>query len=456
MPPWDTDDDFFRDFPGQHLKINILPTATLVLAALLAPGTALAQTSLNSNAQAQVPARNPITAQQQSEALGEGMGVLDRARPEYDAAGLALDAFTLYPTLAVSAGVDDNIFRAPTATASALFIVSPRLDLRGSWDEDTLQLFTQLDHYAYADRDTESRTNWMLGAAGRKDLGAGAFLGGNGYYFDTHENRTSPDLSLLALSPTRYQRLHADGALSRQLSLWTLSAAFNYDRFDFDQTQLTIGGPIDNGDRDRNAYQFTGRAGYEVSTGQTVFAQVTYDPRDFDRLLDRNGVNRSSDGYRLDLGASLMITPVIRAEGYVGLLQQNHAAPLTDTSTFDFNLTLDWFATELLTGHLYAARLIDDTTVAGASSIDVRRVGASLDYELLREVILQPYIRYDDAKFAGIARTDRTFAAGLEGRYLLNQYVAAYAGYAFEQRDTNAAGRNFTSNVFTFGLRAQL
>jgi hypothetical protein len=444
------------DFPGPSLKIKDLPTAGLFLAALLAQGPALAQTRVNPNAQAQVPARNPATAQQQSDALPEGMGVLDRARPEYDAAGLVLDGFTLFPSLAASIGVDDNIYRAPVATASALFIVSPRLDLRGNWDEDTLQLFGQLDHYAYADRDTESRTNWMLGGAGRKDLGQGAFLGGTGSYFDTHETRTSPDLSLLALSPTRYQRLHADGTISGQFSLWTLSASFNYDRFDFDRTALTGGGTLDNGDRNRNAYQFTGKAAYEVSTGQLLFAQVTYDRRDFDRLLDRNGLNRSSDGYRLDFGAELMLTPVIRAVGYGGWLQQSHAAPLTDTSTFDFNLQLDWFVTELFTGHLYAARLVEDTTIAGASSVDVRRIGASLDYELLREFILQPYLRYDDERFEGIARNDRTVSAGLEARYLLNQYVAAYAGYAFEQRDTNAAGRNFTSNVFTFGLRGQL
>ena len=76
--------------------------------------------------------------------------------------------------------------------------------------------------------------------------------------------------------------------------------------------------------------------------------------------------------------------------------------------------------------------------------------------EMLREIVLQPYLRYDDEKFVGLARSDRTVSAGLEGRYLLNQHLAAYAGYAFQQRDTNAAGRSFTSNVFTFGLRAQL
>jgi hypothetical protein len=434
------------------LKIKALP----ILALLAGAGPAAAQSSLNPNALAQVPARDPAAALQQSANLGEGMGVLDRAKPEYDAAGVPLDAFTLYPSLAAGVGVDDNIYRAPVANASALFTLSPRLELRGAWDEDTLQLFTQLDHYEYADQDSESRTNWMLGGAGRKDLGAGALLGGTGYYFDTHETRTSPDLSLLALSPTRYQRLHADGIASGQFSLWTLSAAFNYDRFDFDDTMLTGGGTIANGDRNRNAWQVTGKAAYEVTPGRTLFGQVTYDRRDFDQLLDRNGIDRSSDGYRLDLGASAMLSPVIRATFYAGLLQQNHAAPLRDVSTVDFNLELDWFVTELFTGHLYAARLVEDTTVAGASSIDVRRIGVSLDYELLREIVLQPYLRYDNEKFVGLARTDRTFSAGLEGRYLLNQHLAAYAGYAFQQRDTNATGRDFTSNVFTVGLRAQL
>jgi len=428
----------------------------LLIGLILSQAPAFAQSTVNADARAQIPARNPEAARQESGALLEGRGILDRARPEYDALGVPLGASTLFPSLATGISVDDNIYRAPAGTTSAVFTISPRLELRSGWEQDSLQLYGQLDHYHYADQDSESRTNWILGAAGRKDLAPGAFLSGNTYFFDTHETRTSPDLSLLALSPTRYRRLHADGAASRQSGVITLSAAANYDRFDFDRTQLAGGGSIGNGDRNRDVYQLSARAAYEMVPGQMLFLQAIYDRRDFDRLLDRNGLNRDSDGYRLDLGASMMVTPVIRASGYVGLLQQNHAPPLADTSTLDFNLQIDWFATELMTGHFTAARVIDDTTIAGASSVDVQQFGVSLDYELLREVILQPYLRYDDQSFQGIPRNDRIVSAGIEARYLMNGNFALYANYAFQQRDTNAVGRDFSSNVFTVGLRSQL
>jgi len=423
---------------------------------LLAPTAALAQTSVNPQALPQVPARNPVTAQQESGALLEGQGVLDRARPEYDAAGVPVGDLTLYPTLAAGVSADDNIYRATAATADTIFTVSPRLDLRSNWASDAVQVYGQLDHYAYANHDTESRTNWMLGGAGRKDLDAGSYVGGEAYYFDTHEARTSPDLSLLALSPTHYRQIHSDGTVSSQLSAVNLSATVNYDRFDFDSTQLTGGGTVDNGDRNRNVYEITGKAAYDIGPGQAIFAQMTYDKRDFDQLLDRNGYDRNSDGYRVDVGAALMVTPLIQATGYIGLLQQNHAAPLRDTSTMDFNLKLDWFATELVTAHLTASRIIDDTTIASASSVDVRQLSASLDYELLRQLILQPHVEYADEKFDGIVRDDRVTAAGIEAHYLLNTNLAAYVGYTFQNRDTNAAGRTFNDNLITFGIRGQL
>ncbi len=201
---------------------------------------------------------------------------------------------TLFPTLATEVAGDSNVFRGPTGVSDAVWTISPRLDLRSNWQNDTLQFYGQLDHYAYHKNENGSRTNWMLGGLGRLDMGPGSFLSNESYYFDTHESRTSPDLSLLALSPTRYRRVHSEGMLSRQFSLFNLSAGVSYDRFDFDSTQLIVGTPINNADRDRNVFQLTGKAAYELAPDQTLFAQVTYDRREFDLLLDRNGFDRNS------------------------------------------------------------------------------------------------------------------------------------------------------------------
>jgi len=431
--------------------------AGLALFLLASASTAaVAQTTVNPRAMAQIPLPKPEEAEAQSGNLLEGQGVLDRARPEYDAAGILMGGMTLYPTLAVDVAGDDNVFRGPVASSDAIWTISPRLDLRSNWDTNALQLFGQMDHLEYQRLGNETRTNWMLGGAGRLDFSPGSFLSNQTSYFDTHEARTSPDLSLLALSPTRYRRVHTDGDLSGQFSRFNLSAAVSYDRFDFDSTQLVGGGLIDNSDRDRNVFQMTGKVAYELAPEQSVFAQVTYDRRDFDRLLDRNGFNRNSDGYRFDFGTAIMLTPLIQATAYAGLLQQNYVAPLRDVTTMDFNVKLDWFATELVTAHLVASRIIDDTTVSGASSADVRRIGASVDYELLRNLILQPHFDYFDSKFNGITRDDRTTSGGIEAQYLMNNYLALYTGYTYQQRATNAAGRDYTDNVVTLGIRGQL
>src|SRR6478735_4097312 len=87
-----------------------------LLSSLAAP-PALAQTTVNPRALAQIPVPNPETAEAQSGNLLEGQGVLDRARPEYDAAGVPVGGMTLYPTLAVDVAGDDNVFRGPAPTS---------------------------------------------------------------------------------------------------------------------------------------------------------------------------------------------------------------------------------------------------------------------------------------------------------------------------------------------------
>src|SRR5258708_28287362 len=114
----------------------------LTLLLLASASTALwAQSTVNPRAMAQIPLPNPEDADVQSGNLLEGQGVLDRARPEYDAAGVPVGALTLYPTLAVDVAGDDNVFRGPVASSDAIWTISPRLDLRSNWDTNSLQLF---------------------------------------------------------------------------------------------------------------------------------------------------------------------------------------------------------------------------------------------------------------------------------------------------------------------------
>jgi len=440
---------------SKFLNGSLVAAMALCGTSFFALTPAHAQSSVSPYAMAQIPKQNPETEKLESGALLESQGVMDRTRPEYNAAGIPVGGFRLYPTLAAGFSADDNIFRATDATSDTFWTLSPRLDLRSNWMNDALQFYAQLDRYAYDDHSTENHTNWIVGTAGKFGLAQGSYLSGDAYYYDTHESRISPDLSEAALSPTRYRRAHADTTGLVTLNRLALSATFDYDRYDFDDTKLIGGGLIDNGDRNRNIYEATGKASYELAPNQAIFTQITYDKRDFDRMFDRNGEDRTSDGYRIDAGAALMVTPLVQATAYAGYLHQNYAAPLKDASGFDFNAQIDWFTTQLLTVHFTASRTIEDTTIAGASSMDVRAVSASADYELLRNVILQPHVEYSDNKFDGISRDDKITSAGLQARYLMNEYLSAYAGYDYQHRATDAVGRRFSDNLFTIGLRGQ-
>ncbi|HUO88502.1 MAG TPA: outer membrane beta-barrel protein [Rhizomicrobium sp.] len=422
-----------------------------ILSAVGGMGAALAE-DINPDALPMVTRDQAATG-----ALPEGKGVLDRARPEYDAVGVPIEEFVLYPTLALGGTYDDNVFRAPLAEQSDLYwTFSPRLDLRSQWQRHALQLYAQLDHYEFDELNSETRTNWTVGGAGRYDISDGSFLAADSYYLDTHESRTSPDLSTLALSPTAYQQVHADGSIQGQFGLTLLSGGVWFDRFDFDPTRLIGGGTINNDDRDRSVIEVFGKAAYEFAPDQEVFLRASYNTRDFDLSLDRNGFDRNSHGYHIDAGVEGMLTPVVRGSAFVGYVNQNYRAPLESVDDFDFGAQIDWFVTELFTAHLAASRTIADTTIFGASSVDERAVAASADYELLRNVILRANIGYSDDAFRGITRDDRIFTAGISGRYLINQYLSAELAFAHENRDSNVIGRDYDDNAFSFGLKVQI
>ena len=424
-------------------------TGLLLLAASIIP--AAADDVPNPGARA-----NVASPYQVSGALPEGVGVLDRARPGYDATGLAVGGFTLYPSTATNMAFDDNILRTPTAQESDLFwTLSPRLDLRSNWAEDALQLYGQYDDLIYDRHDSESRANWILGGTSLFNLLPGTVLDTNSSYFSTHEARTSPDISALALRPTAYAQFHADTALRNQSGPLGLTAGVSYDRLVYDPTLLVGGSLLDNADRNSRVIDGYAKASYEFGLGRSVYAQASYNVREFDLQFDNAGFDHSSEGYRLDTGLQMLISPLIKGTMFIGYLQQNFKPPFHDVSGVDFGSQIDWFTTELLTVHLTTARTLTDTTLVGASSEDERTVRLSADYELLRNVILQANAGYENDIFDGISRNDRVTTAGLDAKYFLTQRFSVYADYSHSQRDSTIPTVNFADNLISAGLRIQ-
>lgn len=217
---------------------------------------------------------------------------------------------------------------------------------------------------------------------------------------------------------------------------------------------------MDNDDRDRSVYTGYAKASYEFSPGYSAFLRGVYNKRNFDRAVDRSGYNRSSDGYRVNLGVDMMLGNLLRGGVSVGYIQQKYnSLPgriLPNFSGIDFAGSLDWYVTQLTTVRLLASRTINDTTLSAAAGSDDKSIRLAVDHELLRNVLLHADARYIDSTFKGIGRNDKVFVLGTGANYLLNSYLSLGLRYAYEARESNLPGQNYNDSVVSLTTSAHL
>src|SRR6202012_4164459 len=121
----------------------------------------------------------------------QDIGVMDRPRPEYDAKGIPLGGFRLFPTLGVTANYDDNVFRQPDGQSDWYFEETPELRLESQWGRHFFEVYAGADNYDYSKNSRLNLTDWTAGLDGRYDLSRAANIAIAGYYGGFHENLDS-------------------------------------------------------------------------------------------------------------------------------------------------------------------------------------------------------------------------------------------------------------------------
>lgn len=388
------------------------------------------------------------------------IGVMDRPRPEYDAKGIPLGGFRLFPTLDASASYDDNVFFQPAGTSDWYFLEAPTFRMQSQWGRHFLEFFGGLDNYNFAKDTSLNLTDWDIGGDGRLDISHALTVSATGSYSELHEALSSPNTIGLQASPNRYFQPHGEISVTYLPARFGFTVDGQIDRFSWRDTPEVGGGTLINTDRNETEYQAYAKAFYDFSPGYAAFLKTSYDNRTFDLFTDRTGVHRDSVGYRLDGGLDVQLSHLVKGEFYAGWLDQHYAqnvaSPLRSISGLDFGASLDWFAREDLTVHLKASHDIQDVVLSNISAASNDNVNLSADYEAAHNIIIQGYGGYTNSHFGGTARTDQYPSAGVKAKYLMNEYLAAYVGYDYSNRSSNLAGINFNANLLTFGITGHL
>ena len=155
-------------------------------------------------------------------------------------------------------------------------------------------------------------------------------------------------------------------------------------------------------------------------------------------------------------GVEFGITPLITGELSAGYLRQDFdAAVFSDVSAFIYAFGLQWMPTPLMTVNAKGERLLAESSLTTSSSRLDSIFEVSLDYEVLRNLIVTPGFSYRFQDFQNSGREDHVFGAFLKADYLVNRHLHVGLEYDFANRDSNVATADFTKHVVGMYVRTQ-
>jgi hypothetical protein len=428
---------------------------------------ALAGASPAALAQVSLPSPGPGSFGNQAPEAGapERVSVAQRPHPDYDPIGARLGGFLIFPSVDLSETYDSNIFAAKAPEVGDFFTdVQPAINVVSNFSRHALGFNANGEFKRYITHSSENVDNASATAGGRLDLLRDIYLLGGLQFRHAHEDRADPNSNPAQLTPTEYEvggaglgYVHERGRLA-----FRIDAAVN--DYLYHNVPARGGGVVIESDRDRIELAAKPRVSYEIVPGYHAFVQVQGNARSYRLTHDQNGFNKNSSGYEVDAGTALDLGGIITGEVYAGYLAQNYQdSRLKPATGVGFGGNLLWNVTQLTSIRFTLSRSVQETVVTGAlgaaivdaSGDVVTAVGAALEHELRRNVLLTAGLSYTEDNFQGISRTDNSYEADAGGRYLINRNLSAGLDLSYRKRDSNQTVNNYSREIVTARLRAQ-
>jgi hypothetical protein len=385
-----------------------------------------------------------------------GNTVLTRPGP-YDPVGLRSGPIYFFPSVEVQGVYNDNVYAEDVGKrADELLIISPELQVQTDWSRHELQLFAGGEFGLYEDFTDEDYEDYRFQGRFRLDVSRATNILFQAERARDHQQRGDPE-EVEGLAPTKFDRTDARVQINQSLGRMQLSGGASFRRFDFKDVDAVGGGVINNDDRDRDIYVANVRAGFEFSPGYSVFAEGSYNWRDFDDPVDDVGINRDSEGFEINAGLSLELTNLIQGSIWGGYLEQKPDDPsLVKLKGPSFGASIDWNVTPLTTIGLRGQRTVEDSQFLNSSGFFADRGRLTIDHQLRDNLLLSAFGEIGQDDYRGIDRNDFRYAVGLSVEWSLNRYLAATAAYSYQGRDTDFAPvEDFNRNLVSVGLKAR-
>jgi hypothetical protein len=414
-------------------------------------------------AQSVAPVGSDLNTDAQSNfARDRDVSVRERPRPDYEAAGIPLGAFMMYPRIEGDVEYDDNIFALTNhKVGDTIYQAKPDVVVQSTWSRNFLRFDLGATVNQYAQHTAESTTDWTASAHGGLDFAGKSQVTADAETDSLTEPRTSSNeavAGLLTPKPVRYFDNLADVGWTKEFNRLKLSVRGDVSDFHY-QNQPGFEEDL----RDRTITSGTGRLDYALSPATAMFFEATLNNRDFRLTPPPGQLKQDSSGYEALAGVNFELTHLMRGEVGVGYLNQSYkAAGLKDISGLGYRAKLEWFPTQLTTVSAYASRSVQDSGVVAAGGLTggylYTDTGVQVDHELLRNLILSGAVSYTNSDYKEVSRTDDRWLWTASATYLMTRRVGVNFGVSsLHQNSFGSAapillGNKFTDNKVKIGI----
>ena len=370
----------------------------------------------------------------------KNVSVRQRPRPDYEATGQKAGGFTLYPRVTVDLEHNDNIYAVATGkTDDNVWRVKPELAVRSDWSRHALGFFAGGNVIRYADNGSEDTEEYTVSANGRLDVARGSNISASTQYQRLTEPRTAITAgSPAGATPKPVQYDLVTSSLVGVKEFNRLRVTGRLDDKDFNYKDQ--GSPLFNQNtRDRNEFSYGAKAEYAVSPDTAVYLSAVGNKKDYDLS---GPTDRSSDGYVVGVGANFDVSELVRGDLQVGYMKQSYdLAAFKDIDGFNAVGRLEWFPTQLTTVGFNGSRTIEESVAPGSPGFVSNNIGASIDHELLRNVLLSASYTHGKDNYEQIDRDDKRDNFSATATYLLNRRVGLFLTYNYLKQDSSGAAK---------------
>lgn len=348
--------------------------------------------------------------------------------------GYQLGSFLVRPELGVSLMYDSNIYATRTDEVDdSITLISPSVNLRSQWARHKLNLSAGATAAHYSATDSENYEDYWADAEGRYDLSSETNLfGGLGYARD-HEDRSSPDDTLVGGGPTTFDSQRAHGGIAHGWGKLSVRLGSTFEALDYQDA-----GSVNQDDRDRDLIGLGARLNYRLNPRYVVFGQVVRDIRAYDQPVDDNNLDRDSRGNRFGIGFNGIFSNRLNGSATLGYLNQSYDdATFSDVSSIDFSGRLTFRATAATNLVASIERTLEETTLNNASGYLYTASSLEAVHRIDGRLRATAGITAARADYQGISRNDDSYSAEIGLRYMLSPRMYLAASYRVLTRDSN-------------------